>query len=278
MYRNLPEINAKLAVESLVYFIKKEVERIGFKKVVLGLSGGIDSALVAYLAVEALGAKNVTGLLLPYKLSSKNSIIDAMKVVEATNMNHIKLEITTAVDNFSENCMVGEKNKKARLGNIMARMRMIAIFDYSFANKALVLGTSNKSEIALGYSTLFGDIASAVNPIGDLYKTDVFKLSKYLNLPHSIITKPPSADLWEGQTDEKEIGFSYEEIDPILYNILDKRREKEELLNMGFDKKLVEMISEKIISTHFKRKIPIIAKISKRTFGVDFLYAKDFNS
>ncbi len=278
MYKNLPEINSKLAVDSLIYFIKKEVERIGFKKVVLGLSGGIDSALVAFLAVEALGAKNVTGLLLPYKLSSKSSIDDALKVISQTKMNHIKLEITDAVDGFSQNCMVGDENKSARLGNVMARMRMIAIFDYSFANRALVLGTSNKSEIALGYSTLFGDIASAINPIGDLYKTDVFKLSKYLNLPETIISKPPSADLWEGQTDEKEIGFSYEEIDPVLYNILDKRREKKELLEMGFDKKLVEMVSKKIIATHFKRKVPIIAKVSKRTFGVDFLYAKDFNS
>lgn len=275
----LPPFNAALVTDTLTFFLKKEVDRIGFSKVVLGLSGGIDSAVVIYLAVRAFGPENVTALLLPYKSSSKSSVDDAMKVVVDLGIKYHQLDITDAVDAIEKNNMVdSDKNRDSRLGNVMARIRMISIFDYSFANQAIVLGTSNKSELALGYATLFGDVASAINPIGDIYKTDVFTLAEYLGVPDSIINKPPSADLWEGQTDEDEIGFTYAQMDPILYNLLDKRRTTDKLVAMGFDKKMVQTIEKRILTMHYKRKIPVIAKLSTRTFGVDFLYAKDINS
>ncbi len=271
-----PELNNKLTADALIFFLKTEFARSGFNKAVLGLSGGLDSALVATLAAKALGPENVYGLLLPYQSSAKNSIDDAMKVVEKTGINHHLLEITDAVHALEKNCMVDpEKSKKGRLGNMMARLRMITIFDFSFKEGAVVLGTSNKSEIALGYATLFGDIASAINPIGDLYKTWIFELSRYLEIPESVINKAPSADLWEGQTDEGEIGFAYRELDPVLYQLIEKRRKKEELYEKGFNKELVDFAASRLMKMHFKRKIPIIAKITPRTFGTDFLYAKD---
>jgi len=276
---NIPELNYELVSKSLIYFLKKEIERIGFTDAVLGLSGGLDSALVCFLAKEALGSKNVTGLLLPYKSSSKSSIDDAMKVVEATGINYHKLEISEAVDAIKKHNMVNpEKSTAGRMGNIMARIRMVTIFDYSFATNSIVLGTSNKSELALGYATLFGDVASAINPIGDLYKTQIFKLAEYLGIPDTIINKPPSADLWEGQTDENEIGYTYEQIDPVLYQFLEKRKTKKQLYDLGFKKELVDFIDRKIITMHYKRKIPVIAKLTSRTFGVDFLYAKDIGT
>lgn len=274
-----PNINCELTFKSLVYFIRKEAQRAGFQKAVLGLSGGIDSAVVVYLAAHALGPENVTGLLLPYRTSSKSSVKDAMLIVKQLGINHHILKITGAVEAMAKNNMVEpEKLTKNRLGNIMARVRMITIFDYSLAHGAIVLGTSNKSEIALGYATLFGDIASAVNPIGDIFKSDIFRLAQYLGIPEQIISKPPSADLWEGQTDEGEIGFSYAEIDSVLYRLLDKRITPERIIEAGFDKKLVDFVAHKVLAMHYKRKIPVIAKLSHRTFGVDFLYAKDINS
>ncbi len=273
------EINCELVKNSLVYFLKKELSRIGFSKAVLGLSGGLDSAVVAYLAAEALGPENVTALLLPYRSSSQSSVDHAMEVVNDLRLTHHRLDISSAVDGIEKSAMVDpEKMKNSRLGNIMARLRMIAIFDYSFAEKAMVLGTSNKSEIALGYSTLFGDIASAINPIGDIYKTDIFALARHIGVPDEIVNKPPSADLWEGQTDESEIGYSYETMDPVLYQLIDKRKAPENVIAMGFDESLVMFVHKRLMAMHYKRKIPIVAKLSSRTFGVDYLYAKDIGS
>ncbi len=273
------EINCALAVEALTFFIKQEVHRTGFTKAVLGLSGGLDSALCAFLAAHALGAENVTALLLPYRTSSKSSVDDALMVIEATGIHYHILDISAPVDAAAAHIMVEpEKMRGARLGNIMARMRMITLFDYSLAHGAIVLGTSNKSEIALGYATLFGDIASAINPLGDLYKTDIFRIAKYIGVPASVISKPPSADLWEGQTDEGEIGFSYAAMDPVLYQLIDLRAKPEAVIAAGYDEKLVRYLYKRLFAMHYKRKIPIIAKLEPRTFGVDFLYAKDIGS
>ncbi len=273
---SLPPINPSLAVEALSYFISRSVERGGFSGVVLGLSGGVDSALVAALAVNALGSRRVTGLILPYRTSSPSSLKDARLVAKKLGIRTHTLDISDAVDGAARHLMVAPQTAyRARLGNIMARMRMIVLFDFSFHSRTLVIGTSNKSEIALGYATLFGDSASAINPIGDLYKTDVYTLARHLALPDPVLRKAPSADLWEGQTDEGEIGFRYADLDPVLYALLDLRIPPEKIVTLGADERLVLFAAKKVLTMHYKRKIPIIAKIERRTFGVDVLYAKD---
>lgn len=258
---SLPEINYSKTIEFIVSSIKKEMDSANHSKAVLGLSGGIDSALVATLVSMALGKENVTGILMPYKSSSRASVEDAMKMVHHLGINHEHIEITAAVDAIAANNMVSQEiSKHIRLGNIMARIRMITLFDFSSAKKALVFGTGNKSEIELGYFTLFGDSASAVNPIGYLYKTDVFKISKYLGLPESLITKAPSADLFEGQTDETEIGFSYADMDPVIHALTDLKMTTDEIIKAGHDEKLVLNVEKRIRAMSFKRNIPVVLK------------------
>ena len=158
----------------------------------------------------------------------------------------------------------------------MARERMSILFDYSAKEQALVLGTSNKTEILLGYSTQFGDSASALNPIGDLYKTQIWEISRYMGVPVELIDKKPSADLWEGQTDESELGFSYLMADKILYEMVDERKNLEELLDLGFDKEILDKILKKIKFSQYKRKLPIMLKLSKRTMDKEFRYPRDW--
>lgn len=276
--KKLPDLNLSLTVKALNLFINRELEQSGFSDVVLGLSGGLDSSVAAFLAAEALGPEHVTALMLPYRKSSKSSLKDAEKLVKKTRIKAHTLDISNIVDTFfKENMVEAEKSRKLRLGNVMARLRMTAVFDYSTLTHSIVLGTSNKSEIALGYATLFGDIASALNPVGDLYKTELFSIARHMGVPKSIIEKAPSADLYEGQTDEGEMGFSYEIMDPLLYEMIENRRNKKQVLEMGFEENLVEFVHGKLYGTHFKRKIPLIAKLSPRTFGVDFHYAKDIS-
>ena len=258
----LPQINHENVYRELIDFIKKEVCATGMKKTVLGLSGGLDSAIVSFLAAKALGAENVTGILMPYRTSNRSSIDDAMKMVEFTGINHQMIGITEAVDAIAKNNMTDpERLRAVRLGNIMARVRMITLFDFSTAHDAIVLGTGNKSEILLGYFTLFGDGANAVNPIGNIYKTSIFQLAEYLGLPESVIKKAPSADLFEGQTDEGEIGFEYKNMDPVLYSLFDLGLTKSEVISQGHDPKLVEFISRRVPAMRYKTKIPVIANI-----------------
>ena len=259
--------------DTLVAFLKDEVEKTGFKKVVLGLSGGIDSALVAFLAAKAFGPENVLGVMMPYKTSSKESVEHAKLVVEASGIRSIKVEITPMVEPYFQ---MNPDMSSLRRGNMMARQRMNILFDNAAKENALVLGTSNKTEILLGYSTQFGDSASAVNPIGDLYKVHVWNLSRHIGVPHELIEKKPSADLWEGQTDEQELGFSYKMADEILYRLIDERMTAEEIVEEGFSKEIVEKIQRKIRFSQYKRKLPVIAKISKRTSGIDFRYPRDW--
>ena len=204
----MEKLNVDLSVleEVLVNFLREEAGKVGFKKVVLGLSGGIDSALVAFLAVKAFGPENVLGIMMPYKSSSKESVEHAQLVIEKTGMRSKLVEITPMVDAYF--AMNPDMNS-LRKGNKMARERMSILFDHSAAENALVLGTSNKTELLLGYGTQFGDSASAINAIGDLYKTHVWDLSRHMGVPNELIDKKPSADLWEGQTDEQELGYSY---------------------------------------------------------------------
>ena len=256
-------------------FLRDEVRRFGFQKVVLGLSGGIDSALSAYLAVRSLGAENVHCVMMPYKTSSPASLADAELVIEKLRCTSEVVEITTMVEPLFE---ANPDMNDLRRGNIMARMRMIVLYDRSAKLGALVLGTSNKTEGLLGYTTQFGDNASAINPLGDLYKTQVWQLAEVLGFPDSIIHKAPSADLWAGQTDEQEMGISYPVADRLLYYMVDCRQSEAELLGYGFSVELIQKLKKMIARSQYKRMTPIIAKIGQRTINVDFRYPRDWGS
>ncbi|OFW79065.1 MAG: NAD(+) synthetase [Alicyclobacillus sp. RIFOXYA1_FULL_53_8] len=273
-------LNSTLTTDVLVAFLREEVQKAGFRKVIFGLSGGIDSALVAYLAVRALGAENVIAVLMPYQSSSASSLSDAHKVVEDLGIAYHTVSITPAVDAYFSQMdeLLGAPASLLRRGNRMARERMSTLFDLSAYYGALVLGTSNKTELLLGYGTQFGDLASALNPIGDLYKSQVRQLSAALGVPESILAKPPSADLWENQTDETELGFTYEQADEVLYQLVDLRFSAPRLLNDGYSPELLAVLTRRIATNHYKRKPPIIAKVSARTIGIDFRYLRDWGN
>ncbi len=256
----------KLIEEFLIRFIREEITKTGLKKGICGLSGGIDSAVVAVLAKKALG-DNFKAFMLPSQFSSPSSIEDAKKLCEKFDIDYEIISIEPLLRAYPI-------EDKIRLGNFSARMRMAILYDNSAKLNALVIGTSNKSELMLGYGTLFGDLASAINPIGDLYKTEIFEFAKFLGVNEEIINKPPSADLWQGQSDEKELGYSYSQIDPVLIDFVDNRATKEELLKK-YDKDLVEFVLKKVYQNQFKRKPPIICKLKNRTIGHDFLYERD---
>lgn len=266
-------LNTDIVQKVLVEFLRDEIHNAGFRKGVIGLSGGVDSAVAAYLAVKALGAENVLGVLLPYRTSSPASIADAELVARELGMRTERVDISPMVDAYLQRA---DGIDRVRAGNVMARQRMIVLYDLSSRERALVIGTSNKTEIFLGYGTLFGDLACALNPLGDLYKTQVWQLARALGVPERLIEKKPSADLWEGQTDEEEFGFTYAEADHLLYFMIDERRSVSELHAMGFDPKLVERVRTLVMKNQFKRRLPLIAKVSNRTVNVDFRYARDW--
>jgi NAD+ synthase len=268
-------INTTLACEILAGFIRSEITRVGMSHAVVGLSGGLDSALSCALAVEALGVENVLAVRMPYKASSRDSLDHAQLLIDQLGVPSKTIEITDMVEPLFK---LDPQISKMRMGNIMARERMIVLYDQSEVFKGLVVGTSNKTEILLGYSTLYGDAASAMNPIGDLYKTQVRQLSRALNIPAPIIDKPPSADLWKDQTDENELGFTYEEVDKLLYLLIDQRFSPHEAIEAGFDEKFVNVVTTRIRRNQFKRMQPPIAKISNRTIGYDFLYLRDWGT
>lgn len=260
----------ELIEKFLIKFLRDEVFKTGLKNAVIGLSGGIDSAVVAVLAVKAFG-ENFQAFTLPSTSSSKSSFDDAKELCDKFKIKNQNIFIGDLVQTYFQD----KEKDNLRIGNFSARMRMSVLYDMSAKYSALVLGTSNKSELLLGYGTMFGDLASAINPIGDLYKSEIFEFARYLGVPDSIINKPPSADLWEGQNDEDDLGYSYAIIDKALYAFVDERLSQQEMLKLGFEKELIELISERIYKNQFKRKLPIIAKLSHRTIGHDFLYARD---
>ena len=268
-------INTDLAGTILSSFIRSEITRTGLKRAVIGLSGGIDSALSCVLAARALGPENVLAIRMPYKTSSVDSLDDAQKVIEATGVQSLTIPISTMADAL---IATDPQMESMRRGNIMARCRMIVLYDRSAAFQGLVVGTGNKTEILLGYSTLFGDSACALNPLGDLYKTQVRQLSQALGVPSSVMDKPPSADLWSGQTDEGELGFTYAEVDQLLYLLVDQRYTPAECVAAGFAEPFVRAVVERIKRNQFKRILPPIAKLSNRTVGYDFLYLRDWGT
>ncbi|MDD3344262.1 MAG: NAD+ synthase [Sulfurospirillaceae bacterium] len=242
----------------LISFLQKEVHKAGLSKAIMGISGGIDSAVVAILAQKAFGESSFLGLFLPATTSSPNSLNDAQTLCQKFNIKTEKAPIGELVDTYFKD----KEATKLRIGNFSARMRMATLYDISARENALVLGTSNKSEILLGYGTIFGDIACAINPIGELYKTEIFEFATYLGVPESILTKAPSADLWEGQSDEEEFGFSYAQIDKVLMAHIENHLSKEELITAGFDQHLVEMVLQRITANRFKSELPTIANLS----------------
>ncbi|MFQ5959834.1 MAG: NAD+ synthase [Candidatus Methylomirabilales bacterium] len=262
-----------LCTQILTGFIQSEVRRTGFTRVVVGLSGGVDSSLSTTLAAAAMGSGNVWGVNMPYKASSPESTTHARLIAERLGINVLEVDITAQIDAYYASFPDADR---IRRGNKMARERMTVLYDHSARLEALVLGTSNKTELLLGYGTLYGDMASALNPIGDLYKTQVRCLAAHLAVPAEIIGKKPSADLWVGQTDEEELGFSYEEVDRLLYYLVDRRYERPALIELGFEADFVQAVSRRIQASQFKRRPPVIAKVSGRTIDRDFRYPRDW--
>jgi len=255
-------INTDLTQKILVDFIRSEINSAGFSRAVVGVSGGVDSALTCFLAAEALGPENVLAIFMPYKTTSVDSREHAALVIEATGAREQTVDITPLVtplfDGFPE-------VEKIRRGNMMARMRMIVLYDQSAAYKSLVVGTGNKTEILLGYTTLYGDSACAINPLGDLYKTQILQLARAVGVPEPIVSKPPSADLWEGQTDEDELGFTYDDVDRLLLLLIDQGRSAQACVDAGFDEKFVQKVVERIQRNKFKSLLPTIARLGNRT-------------
>jgi NAD+ synthase len=267
------DLNFDTVRKILVDFIRDEVTNAGFSSGIVGVSGGVDSSVSLHLTTEALGKENVLAVILPYKTSNPDSETDAMNLVTSLGVRHERVDITPMVDAYLDKYKITDN---VRRGNVMARQRMILLYDFSARENALVIGTSNKTELLLGYGTLFGDVACALNPLGDLYKTQVWKLAEALGVPKKIIEKKPSADLWNGQTDEGELGFSYKQADQLLYYLIDERRNDEELRELGFEKNFIEKVKHIVQRNQYKRRLPLIAKISHRTLNIDFRYARDW--
>lgn len=253
----------------LIGFLNQEVRKTGFKKVVVGLSGGLDSAVVAVLAHKAFG-DDLLCVKMPSHYSSQSSLDDAEALCKTFGLRSEVRSIETMLRVYDPNDI-----SPLRIGNLSARLRMATLFDVSARENALVLGTSNKSELMLGYGTLYGDLASALNPIGDLYKTEVFELAHCLGVNDAILSKPPSADLWEGQSDESEIGYPYSELDRVLKLYVELRLTRDELIECGEKSELIDLIIRKIYQNQFKRKMPIIAKLTSRSLNHDFNYPRD---
>lgn len=267
------ELNTEIVRELLVHFVRDETKNAGFDNGVLGVSGGVDSAVSAFLTAEALGKEHTLGIIMPHRTSSSRSVEDAEAVVQKLGIRSETVDISPMVDAFCETWKITDK---VRRGNVMARMRMIVLYDFSAREKALVIGTSNKTETMVGYGTLYGDTACAINPLGDLYKSQVWQLAGALGVPKHIIEKTPTADLWEGQSDEAELGFTYARLDALLYRLVDERRTDEELQKFGFEPEFVSRVKSLIQKSQFKRRPPLIAKVSYRTVNVDFRYARDW--
>jgi NAD+ synthase len=271
------ELPTELAIDTgvarrvIAEFIRGQLRQAGFERAVLGLSGGIDSGLVAYLVAEAIGPDKLLCVLMPYRTSAPASRGDAEEVVRRLDCASELVDISPMVDGFYGS---DTDASSLRRGNFMARMRMSVLYDRSVTWGGLVVGTGNKTEALIGYTTIFGDSACAFNPVGDLYKSQVRQMAAAMGVPAEIIAKAPSADLWPGQTDEIEAGFSYPELDRLLFWRIDKRRSIDEVVALGFAPELVARVDRMVAGAEFKRQVPPIAKLGPRTTGVDYLYPR----
>ena len=275
----LPAIEPAQTVEVIIGFIRAQMAQTGFERLVVGLSGGVDSATVAFLAARAVGADNLLAVRMPYRSSSEDSETDALRVVDALGCRTELVEITPMVDPMLAKITDGDTpipsdTLNVRRGNVMARQRMIVLYDRSVAFDALVAGTSNKTEALLGYGTLHGDMAAAIQPIGDLYKSQLRGVARELGVPEEILAKPPSADLWPGQTDEAELGRTYDAIDRTLFALVDRRWSIDRCIRAGLDRDMVEWVARRVARMEFKRQLPPVAKVSLRTPGIDHLYPR----
>jgi len=268
------KINAPFVEKILTKFIREELAKFNFTNGILGISGGLDSSVCAFLAAGALGSDHVIGLILPYGQTFSSDAQDAEKIIKLLKIKSQTVDISPMVDAYF-NMFPTESN--ILKGNKMARERMSILYDYSEREKALILGTSNKTELLLGYGTIHGDMACAINPLGDLYKTQIRQLAAHLGVPKRILNKAPTAGLWKDQTDEEELGLSYQEIDKILLLLVDKRKRPEQIISSGFAPEKVHKIVKMIKNSEFKRKLPPILKISERTVGHDFLFPYDWD-
>ncbi|MGH2384016.1 MAG: NAD+ synthase [Candidatus Limnocylindria bacterium] len=275
----LPAIEPSQTVDVIVGFIRAQMEQTGFERIVIGLSGGVDSATVAFVCARAVGPDNLLAVRMPFRTSSEASETDAMRVVDALGCRTERVDITPMVEpmlallDAPDQPAAGDA-LNVRRGNVMARQRMIVIYDRSAAFDALVAGTSNKTEALLGYGTLHGDMAAAFAPIGDLYKTQLRSVAAELGVPREILDKPPSADLWPGQTDEGELGRSYDLLDRTLFALVDRRWTIDRCVDAGLDRELVEWVAGRVARMEFKRQQPPVAKVSLRTPGIDHLYPR----
>lgn len=242
----------------LVDFLKREIRSAGFDRAVVGLSGGVDSSLSLTLAVKALGPDKVRALFMPYRTSDPDSKRHAELIAKQVGVDVMEIDISGQIDLYYD---LFPSADAIRRGNKMARERMSILYDHSQAWNGLVVGTSNRTEILLGYGTLYGDTASALNPLGALYKTQVFALARFVNVPGQIIDKPPSADLWTGQTDEDELGFSYDKVDRLLHHMIDDDLSDADLVRLGFEEGFIQKVQAKIVRFAFKRRPPLIAEI-----------------
>ena len=252
------KIDAEKIKKHLTAFIRDQLKKAGFSRLVLGVSGGVDSAIVAYLAVEAIGAGNLTGVIMPYSSSDPKNIDDAEMVIKCLKINRRLVDISPMVDAYFADHPTDDLNRR---GNKMARERMSVLYDISAEIGALVIGTSNKSEIKMGYGTLFGDLACAINPLGNLYKIQLRQLATHLGVPERILAKPPSADLWQGQTDEGELGLTYKNLDTLLYYMEDLNYDEGKLEELGFPSDLMKKVKSRIKANTFKGRLPIIADL-----------------
>ncbi|MDA0668274.1 MAG: NAD+ synthase [Planctomycetota bacterium] len=277
-----PDCNVALTERVLVRFLREETHRVGMTKAVLGLSGGIDSALVVELAARALGPENVLAVAMPYRASHADSLTLAIESAAHAGVELETVDISPMVDAYlGQNEDLDDTSQNAvrlRRGNVFSRLRMITLYDRSAKLGGLVLGTSNKTELMLGYGTQHGDMASGINPIGDLYKSQVVALSRHLGVPLDIVERPPSADLWGGQTDEQELGYTYDAIDALLFRMIDQRHSAKTLVAAGFDADFYAAISERVRLNQYKRRPPLIAKVASRTVNLDYRYARDWGT
>jgi NAD+ synthase len=266
-------VDCDLVTEILTGFVREEVRKVGFERGVVGLSGGIDSALTLAVVCRALGPENALPVIMPYRASSPASERDARLVAAQLGTTPLVVDISPQIDAYFDRYPDADRNRR---GNKMARERMSILYDLSLARAALVVGTSNKTELLLGYGTIHGDMAHALNPLGDLYKTQIFALARHLGLPAAVIEKAPSADLWEGQSDEDELGFEYAAVDQLLHQMIDERRTRAELHGLGFDDVFAKQIQRRVRDSQYKRRPPLIAKLSNRTIDRDFRYPRDW--